>query len=63
MNSYAIVENGVVVNVVLWDGVVEWTPPASAIVHQLQDGVSCGPGYTFDGTNFVGPPAPPPLIL
>lgn len=60
MNSYAIIEDGNVVNVILWDGLVEWTPPPGATVRQVPDGVACGPGYTFDGANFIAPPAPPP---
>ncbi|CAB3720242.1 hypothetical protein LMG22037_04702 [Paraburkholderia phenoliruptrix] len=63
MNSYAIVENGVVSNVILWDGQTEWTPPPGSTVMKLADGIECGPGYTFDGTNFIAPPAPPPQIF
>lgn len=60
MSNYAIVENGNVVNVILWDGSAQWQPPAGATVVEVPDGVACGPGYTFDGTNFIAPPAPPP---
>lgn len=28
MNRYAIIQNGLVINVVIWDGVSNWTPPA-----------------------------------
>lgn len=30
MSNYAIVENDVVINVVVWDGTNDWTPPAGS---------------------------------
>lgn len=57
MNRYAIIENGVVVNVVLWDGQTQWADSQAAIL--LPAGSPVGPGYTYDGTNFTAPPPPP----
>lgn len=58
MNRYALVQNGVVVNVVLWDGQSPWTD--SLAITLLAPGSPVCPGYTYDGTNFTAPPSPPP---
>lgn len=55
---YAIIENGTVTNVSLWDGTTEWTPPEGTIAVACPDEV--GPGWTYDGTNFIAPPVPEP---
>lgn len=34
IKRYAVIEAGVVTNVVLWDGVAEWTPPEGAALVQ-----------------------------
>jgi hypothetical protein len=60
--NYAIVESGVVVNVVIWDGQTTWQPPSGANVVQIPDGAYVGIGSTYDGTNF-GPPTQPPSIV
>lgn len=31
---YAIIEDGVVTNVILWDGQTDWAPPEGAVVVQ-----------------------------
>jgi hypothetical protein len=55
-NSYAIVQNGSVVNVVIWDGDAQiWQPPAGATATQIPVGSAAGIGYSFDGANFVAP--------
>ncbi len=60
MSRYAIVENGVVVNVVIWDGKTECAAiPDDAIC--LPSNSPVGPGFTFDGTAFAAP-APAPSI-
>lgn len=54
MGRFAIIEGGVVTNVVLWDGVAECDAiPANAI--RLPDYSPVGPGYSSDGTNFSPP--------
>jgi hypothetical protein len=55
-NRYAIVENGVVTNVILWDGEAEWSPE-SGTANPLPDGSPVAPGYTFDGTKYTEPSA------
>ena len=47
---YAVVQDGVVVNVVMWDGVSEWAPPAACTVVQ-SDTASIGDAY--DGEKFA----------
>lgn len=59
INTYAIVENGVVTNVVLWDGVAEWTPPLGSAANLLPLGSQVGVGYTFDGTTYTEPAVSP----
>lgn len=56
MNSYAIVKDGVVVNVVAWDGVSEWTPPEGT---QAIESPEAGIGWLHDGTAFHRPQEEP----
>ncbi len=57
MSRYAIVENGAVVNIVLWDGQAQWDGSASAVA--IPDGQNVGVGSTYDGTVWTAPPGPP----
>ena len=50
----AIIENGVVVNVALWDGVTTWNQQGTDVTDQPQ----VGPGWTYDGADFTAPPRP-----
>lgn len=53
---YAIVENGTVVNVVIWDGdTTVWQPPKGTTANLLPDDSPVSPGWTFDGTNYAPP--------
>lgn len=56
---YAIVdEDGLVINVVEWDGNDdEWNPPEDHIAVSCTGIAGVGPGATFNGTTFT--PAPP----
>ncbi|MFW5401370.1 tail fiber assembly protein [Yersinia sp. 1252 StPb PI] len=57
MNKYAVVLNGVVINIVVWDGVTEWQPnEGEAIVATDEIGIGW---YYADGT-FTAPPEPEP---
>jgi hypothetical protein len=56
VQTYAVVENGVVINAVLWDGNTEnWQPPAGSTAHLLAADAIVSVGYTFDGTSYVAP--------
>lgn len=55
MSGYAVVVNGVVVNMIRWDGVTEWSPSEGEAI-LAPDGVSKGWSYA-DGI-FTAPPPP-----
>ena len=68
--SYAVVDtNGLVVNVVIWDGVTDFQVPSGMSLVELPyetrdrgDGVEvqqylAGIGWTYDGTDWIAPPA------
>ena len=57
MNKYAIIENGVVTNICLWDGITEWLPPENSSVVQLVDTSVCISFLYSDG-QFTPPPTP-----
>jgi hypothetical protein len=52
---YAVVENGVVTNLVQWDGQTKWQPPEGAEAIAVPDGVFIDIGYAWDGTAFNAP--------
>ncbi|PRX32252.1 hypothetical protein B0G75_104273 [Paraburkholderia sp. BL18I3N2] len=56
--NYALVENGVVVNVIVWDGHSDWQPPNGQTVVQIPDGVYAGIGSTYSNGTFGEPPQP-----
>jgi hypothetical protein len=55
INSYAVAANGVVENIVLWDGESEWSPPEGATAVLIPSATEVNIGYAFDGTNFANP--------
>jgi len=55
--NYAIIEQGKVTNVTLWDGITPWTPAAGEAVACPEN---VGIGWTYDGTDWTPPPPPPP---
>lgn len=63
-NQYAIVESGVVVNMVMWDGLTDWTRPAGSTSELLPTGSPVSIGYAFNGTTFTAPiiVAPPQTL-
>ena len=63
VGNYAVVDDGHVVNVILWDGNTdEWSPPDGMSAILVPDGESVAIGWTYDDTAFAPPPiqAPPP---
>jgi hypothetical protein len=59
MNNYAIVENGLVVNVIVWEGNEStWQPPAGTQAILVPENVSVSIGYTCNGTTFSAPVTP-----
>ena len=58
MAHYAVVKNGVVENMVVWDGVTEFSVPDSELIEATAD---TRIGGTYDGAfHFVEPPVPEP---
>lgn len=57
--EYAIIKDGIVINVVVWDGVSEWQPPEETTLENInvllpQPGI----GWNYDGISFTAPPTP-----
>jgi len=64
MANYAVVDSeNICVNVVVWDGVSEWSPPVGHWAVPLPDGCAAGIGWHYnadaDVWTDVRPPAPP----
>ncbi|OXI70113.1 hypothetical protein CFB81_16375 [Burkholderia sp. AU28863] len=55
VSNYAVVENGLVTNLVVWDGETEWTPPEGSTVVLVEPGTFVSIGYTYDGKTFAEP--------
>lgn len=57
---YALVENGIVINVVMWDGNTEaWQPPQGVDTVEVTE--QTGPayiGFPYAGGRFEAPPSP-----
>jgi len=55
--KYALVDaDGLVVNAIVWDGQTEYTPADGLTLVKVPDGVGAGPGWTYDGINWIAPP-------
>lgn len=59
MKTFAIVEDGQVTNLIIWDGVAPWEGSEKAV--PVPDGVAVAIGTEYDGEAFVipAPPAAP----
>ena len=58
MANYAVVKNGVVENIIVWDGVAAFSAPDSELIEVTAD---TRVGGTYDGAfHFVEPPVPEP---
>jgi hypothetical protein len=54
MKTMALIINGTVVNIAMWDGVSQWAPVCDSMVDiTAQPQVAIG--WTYDGTNFSSP--------
>ena len=59
---YALVNaDGLVANAIVWDGQTDYTPADGLTVVAIHDGVRAGPGWTYDGTNWIAPPPEPDI--
>lgn len=52
MALYAVVENGIVTNIVTWDGATPWSPVSGEAI-LVED--SAGIGWTYSGGKFINP--------
>lgn len=57
---YAIVRDGVIENVVLWDGAPGWAPPEGTQLCELSQEDRAEIGWAWDGAPVVPPKAPDP---
>lgn len=60
MNTYLIVKDDLVINVVLWDGVSEWTSPNDSTIELAPEGV--GIGWKRVGEIWVAPEPSTPQV-
>jgi len=60
INRYAIVDgDGLVVNVILWDGDQNnWQPPEGTVANLLADDSPVSPGWTWIQGDEYSPPQP-----
>lgn len=61
MARYALVEEGVVVNVVIWDGETDCAPLEGALL--LAPDSPVGVGYLFDGNEYSAPAFESPVLV
>lgn len=57
MKNYAVVEDELVINIVLWDGKSDWSPGAGIAVPAGDD---VGIGWSYKKGKFTPPPIPEP---
>lgn len=55
MNKYAVVKNGTVINIIVWDGITEWAPEDGKAI-QVSENI--GIGWSYAKGEFTAPPAP-----
>jgi len=54
---YALINaDGLVVNAIVWDGQTEYNAADGLTVVAVPDGVGAGPGWTYDGSDWIAPP-------
>lgn len=57
MRKYAVIDaQGVVRNIILWDGAAEWRPGEGWGLIELDGTIPCNIGWTFEAGVFVEPP-------
>lgn len=61
--KYAIIENGIVTNVIMLDDTNDYTPAVGALLVKIEDGEAVGTGFTYDGTTFVDPNPPQAIVF
>ncbi len=59
VSNYAYVENGVVTNVIVWDGVTPYSPGPAVTLVLLPADSPVTMGYLYDATNGFAAPVVP----
>jgi len=54
MSKYAIIDNGVVINIVVWDGVAAWSPEPGKPI-EIKDSAFVDLGYLYSNEKFTDP--------
>lgn len=54
MKRIAVIKNGAVINIAVWDGVSVWSPSGDQTV-DVTARPEIGIGWTYDGANFFPP--------
>lgn len=60
VKNYALVKNGIVENIVVWDGVTPYNPIGYEKI-EILPGVHCDTGYTYVDGIFTAPVIEPPV--
>ncbi|MCU4119286.1 hypothetical protein [Variovorax sp. N23] len=65
MIRWAVIKDGIVVNVILWDGADASFADQleGAALQELPDDSPVGPGWTYVEGEFVSPPAVEPPVM
>ena len=50
----AMIKDGIVLNIAIWDGVSNWDPGGYLLV-DITDQNEVDIGWNYDGTNFINP--------
>jgi len=50
---WAVIRDGLVDSVVVWDGEADWTPPEGTVLESLADWPHVGIGWTYLDGDFV----------
>lgn len=59
MKEFAVIKNGLVVNVILWDGAdAAFADGIDGALIAVPDGAAVGVGWGYDGSTFTPPPEP-----
>jgi len=61
MSTYALIEDGIVLNVILWDGKDGWVPPEGTSAVELTADSPVGIGWTHENDTFSAPVTTQPL--
>jgi hypothetical protein len=56
--NYCVVQNGIVANVIDWDGATPYTPPEGCELHEWEGPVNIGWAWVDDAPVDPTPPAP-----